>query len=101
MALRIRLRRHGKKKQPVYRLVVAVSTSPRDGKYLETVGLYDPRKDPVQLSVNEERVAHWIGVGAKPSDTVTRLLASHGLVKPVVRQSSNQGVSRRDSQKAS
>lgn len=101
MALRIRLRRHGKKKQPVYRVVVAVSTSPRDGKYLETVGLYDPRKDPIQLNINEERVAHWIGVGAKPSDTVTRLLASRGLVKPVQRQSSNQGISRRDSQKAS
>lgn len=70
----IRLRRTGKAKQPSYRLVVTDSRSPRDGKFLEVVGHYLPVRQPKVLEVNAERVRYWLGVGAQPSDTVTRLL---------------------------
>ena len=96
VALRIRLKRHGKKKQPVYRVVVAASTNPRDGESVEILGLYDPRQTPVYLSVKEDRVSYWMGVGAKPTDTVARLLTSKGLLTVATKQSSQQGVKRKD-----
>jgi small subunit ribosomal protein S16 len=74
MAVRIRLARHGAKKKPFYRIVVADSECPRDGKYLEAVGTYDPLQDPVALSLKEDRIKHWIGQGATPSDTVKSLI---------------------------
>lgn len=70
----IRLRRTGKKKQPSYRLVVADSRSPRDGKFIEIVGFYNPVREPQELEVKGDRVRHWLSVGAQPSDTVVRLL---------------------------
>ncbi|HMO59245.1 MAG TPA: 30S ribosomal protein S16 [Roseiflexaceae bacterium] len=70
----IRLRRTGKKKQPSYRLVVADSRSPRDGKFIEIIGHYIPIRDPKVLVVKEDRARYWLGVGATPSDTVARLL---------------------------
>ncbi len=70
----IRLRRQGKTKQPSYRLVVADSRSPRDGKFIEIVGHYNPVRQPKELVVKGDRVRYWIGVGAQPSDTVVRLL---------------------------
>lgn len=79
MAVRIRLRRTGAKKQPSYRLIVADSASPRDGRFLEILGHYDPRKDPVHVSLDEEKVKTWLARGAQPSDTVARLLARAGL----------------------
>ncbi|NLK20983.1 MAG: 30S ribosomal protein S16 [Epulopiscium sp.] len=74
MAVRIRLKRIGAKKAPFYRIVVADSRSPRDGKFIEEVGYYDPTKEPAELKVNEELVQKWLKTGAQPSDTVKSLL---------------------------
>jgi len=76
--LRIRLRRVGGKKQPSYRIVVAESTSPRDGKFVEIVGFHNPRTEPETIQVKEERVLYWLSVGAQPSDAVARLLKRTG-----------------------
>ena len=72
--LRIRLRRVGKKKQPSYRVVVADARTPRDGRFVEQVGHYDPLTDPSTIKLSMDRVRHWIGQGAQPSDTVARLI---------------------------
>ena len=72
--VRIRLRRIGRKKAPVYRIVVADSKSPRDGKFIEVIGQYHPRVTEGGLNVNEERANYWMSVGAQPSDTVRSLL---------------------------
>lgn len=77
--LRIRLRRVGKKKQPSYRIVVADSRAPRDGKFVDQVGHYNPLLDPPTIEVSEEKVRRWIGLGAQPSDTVNRLLQVKGI----------------------
>jgi small subunit ribosomal protein S16 len=74
MSVRIRLRRVGRKKQPSYRLVVADSATPRDGAYLDTVGFYNPRTSPAQLSVDMEKVEFWLGRGADVTETVASLL---------------------------
>ncbi|HEX9436065.1 MAG TPA: 30S ribosomal protein S16 [Candidatus Limnocylindria bacterium] len=79
MAVHIRLRRHGKTKQPTYRLVAADSRAPRNGKFLENLGHYDPRKEPVELVVNVERVKHWFTNGAKPTETARDLLVKAGI----------------------
>lgn len=78
MAVRIRLARHGAKKKPFYRIVVADTESPRDGKYLENVGTYNPLLDPVQVTLKSERIQYWMDQGAKPSDTVRSLLKKEG-----------------------
>jgi small subunit ribosomal protein S16 len=78
MAVRIRLARHGAKKKPFYRIVVADSESPRDGKYLENVGSYNSLQDPVQVTLKPERIRYWMDKGAKPSDTVRNLLKKEG-----------------------
>jgi len=74
MALRIRLARFGAKKRPYYRIVVANSESPRDGSFLEIIGTYDPRQDPVAITVKEDLLAQWVSKGATPTDTVASLL---------------------------
>jgi len=74
MAVRIRLTRLGRKKKPFYRIVVADSEAPRDGRFLEVVGTYDPLKDPAEITVKHDRVQEWLSRGAKPSDTVRSLL---------------------------
>ncbi len=74
MPVKIRLARHGAKKKPFYRIVVADSESPRDGKYLENVGTYNPLKDPAEVTLEEERIKYWINQGAIPTDTVKSLL---------------------------
>lgn len=74
MSLRIRLARYGAKKRPYYRIVVSNSESPRDGRFLEIIGTYDPRQDPVQVTVQEELLSQWLQRGAKPTDTVASLL---------------------------
>jgi small subunit ribosomal protein S16 len=76
--LRIRLRRVGGKKQPSYRIVVAESTAPRDGRFVEIVGFHNPRTEPETLQLKEERVLHWLSVGAQPSEAVARLLKRAG-----------------------
>jgi len=78
MSVKIRLARHGAKKKPFYRIVVADNESPRDGRYLENVGTYNPLKEPVEVSVQEERIRYWMDQGAIPSDTVKSLLKKEG-----------------------
>ena len=80
MGVRIRLARHGAKKKPFYRIVVADSENPRDGRFLEKVGTYDPLKDPVAVSLNPDRIKYWIEKGAIPSDTVRSLLKKEGIL---------------------
>lgn len=81
MAVKIRLRRVGRKKSPLYRIIVAESTSPRDGRFIEIIGQYAPRQatDPVKIDL--ARANHWLDVGAQPSDTVRSLLRRAGLLK--------------------
>lgn len=78
MAVRIRLARHGAKKRPFYRIVVADGECKRDGRFLEIVGTYDPVQDPAQVTIKEDRVKFWLGQGAKPSDTVKSLIQKQG-----------------------
>ncbi|MBE9530602.1 MAG: 30S ribosomal protein S16 [Proteobacteria bacterium] len=78
MSVKIRLARHGAKKKPFYRIVIADSESPRDGKFLENVGTYNPLADPAEVSLKQERIKHWIGQGAIPTDTVKSLLKKQG-----------------------
>jgi len=78
MAVKIRLARHGTKKKPFYRIVVADGESPRDGRYLENVGTYDPLIDPAKVTLKPERIRYWIDQGALPSDTVRSLLKKEG-----------------------
>jgi len=79
MSVKIRLARHGAKKKPFYRIVVADSECPRDGKYLELIGTYDPLQDPAVVTVKEERVKYWIGQGALPSNTVKSIFKKEGV----------------------
>jgi len=74
MALVIRLRRHGAKKRPFYRIVVADSRAPRDGRYVDQVGTYDPAFDPPKVTLKAAQTAEWLKSGAKPSDTVRKLI---------------------------
>jgi len=78
--LKIRLRRTGARKKPSYRIVVAESTAPRDGKYVEIIGTYDPLTEPATIKIEGERAKYWISVGAQPTDRVVKLMAREGLV---------------------
>jgi small subunit ribosomal protein S16 len=80
MAVRIRLTRTGKKKQPSYRVVVADGRAPRDGRYIEQIGRYDPRQEPSVVVINQERANYWLQNGAQPSDPVRRLLQIAGVL---------------------
>ena len=79
MAVRIRLRRMGSKKNPQWRIVVADKRSPRDGRTIETIGHYNPQTDPSVIVVDEERAQHWLEHGAEPSRTVATLLRKKGI----------------------
>jgi small subunit ribosomal protein S16 len=79
MSVSMRLTRVGGKKDPVWRVVVADRRSPRDGRFIETVGRYNPQTDPSTISLDEERVRHWLGRGAQPSETVRKLLKTQGI----------------------
>jgi small subunit ribosomal protein S16 len=81
MAVKIRLKRMGAKKTPFYRIVVADSRSPRDGRYIEVVGTYNPVTQPAQVQINEELVLKWLQDGAKPSDTVRNLFSNEGIME--------------------
>ena len=74
MAVRMRLTRVGSKKNPIYRVVVADSRSPRDGRFIEIVGRYNPQTEPSTIELDEQKVKDWLGKGAQPSDSVARLL---------------------------
>jgi small subunit ribosomal protein S16 len=84
MAVKLRLMRMGKTKQPTYRLVAADSRSPRDGRFIEIVGSYAPREPQNKVILKTDRVARWLKEGAQPTDRVRRILAAEGLVEPVV-----------------
>lgn len=77
--VKLRLKRMGKKKQPIYRIVVADSRSPRDGRFIEEVGFYDPNKEPMVIKLKEAKVTQWLKNGAQPTDTVKSLFKRYGL----------------------
>ena len=79
MAVRIRLRRMGARKQPVYRVVVADSRSPRDGRFLDTIGIYNPRTEPVEIRIDRDKALAWLEKGAEPTDTARSLLSQVGI----------------------
>ena len=81
MAVRIRLKRMGKKKQPTYRVVVADARAPRDGRFIEAIGRYDPRPSPSVVEIDNDRARYWLGNGAQPSDRVRKLLEISGAVR--------------------
>jgi small subunit ribosomal protein S16 len=78
--IKLRLRRMGAKKRPSYRIVAADSRAPRDGRFIEVIGTYDPLTDPATVKINEERAKHWLSNGAQPTDTVRALLRREGLI---------------------
>ncbi len=80
MATKIRLKRMGAKKNPFYRVVVADSRSPRDGRFIEEIGYYDPTTDPATVKIDEDKAFKWLNNGAKPSDTVKSLLQKQGIM---------------------
>ncbi|WP_317286513.1 30S ribosomal protein S16 [Leuconostoc mesenteroides] len=80
MAVKIRLKRMGAKKRPFYRIVIADSRSPRDGRFIETVGTYNPISQPAEIKLDEEKILSWLGNGAQPSDTVRNLLSNAGIL---------------------
>ncbi len=81
MAVKIRLRRMGKKKAPIYRIIVADARSPRDGRFIEEIGTYDPNMDPSQFSVDEEAAKKWLANGAQPTETVGKIFKMAGITK--------------------
>lgn len=78
--VKLRLKRMGAKKAPFYRIVATDSRSPRDGRFIEQLGTYDPTKNPAAVTINEEAVMKWLNVGAQPSDTVRSLLSKAGIM---------------------
>ena len=80
MAVKIRLRRMGAKKAPFYRIVVADARFPRDGRFIEEIGYYNPLKDPAEVKVDSEKAKDWIAKGAQPTDTVKALLKKNGVL---------------------
>jgi small subunit ribosomal protein S16 len=80
LAVKIRLKRIGAKKQPRYRIVVADARSPRDGRFIEEIGYYNPVADPAELKIDEARAREWLARGAQPTDTVRALLARTGIL---------------------
>ena len=81
MAVKIRLKRMGSNKKPFYRIVVADSRSPRDGKFIEEIGYYNPVSQPKQVKINDEKAVKWLSNGAQPTDTVKTLLFNNGVME--------------------
>ncbi len=102
MALKIRLARGGAKKRPFYRIVVADSRSPRDGRFIERLGTYDPmlpKDSPERIRLKEDRVKHWLGVGAQPSDRVARFFGEAGFIAaPKRREQTKQQLPKKKAQ---
>lgn len=96
MAVRIRLKRFGKKKQPFYRVVAAEQSRARNSKTLEVIGIYDPLQDPIKFEVKSERVQYWLSVGAQPSESLERLLSNVGLYTAPKRVAAQQKVAKKD-----
>nr|WP_295779225.1 30S ribosomal protein S16 [uncultured Intestinibacter sp.] len=80
MAVKIRLKRMGANKKPFYRIVVADSRAPRDGRFIEEIGYYNPVSEPKQIKINDEKANKWLGVGAQPTETVKKLLQSQEII---------------------
>ena len=81
MAVKIRLRRMGKKKAPFYRIIVADSRSPRDGRFIDEIGTYDPNQEPSSVNIDKEAAAKWLANGAQPTEIVARLFKNEGISK--------------------
>lgn len=81
MSVKIRLKRMGAKKAPFYRIVVADSRAPRDGRFVEEIGYYNPTTEPVTFKVDEEKAAKWLATGAEPTDTIKKLFKKTGVIK--------------------
>ena len=81
MAVKLRLKRMGSKAKPFYRIVAADARSPRDGRFIETVGTYNPLKNPTEIKVDEEKALTWLNNGAQPTDTVRSILTESGIMK--------------------
>ena len=81
MAVKLRLTRVGSKKNPIYRIVAADSRSPRDGKFIEIVGRYNPQTEPSLIEIDEEKARKWLSNGAQPTETVSRLLKTKGIAR--------------------
>ena len=81
MAVKIRLRRMGQKKAPFYRIIVADSRSPRDGRFIDEIGTYDPNTNPSTFNINEEAAKKWLANGAQPTETVARIFKATGITK--------------------
>ncbi len=81
MAVKIRLKRMGYKKHPIYRVIVADSRSPRDGRFIEEIGTYDPNQEPSIIKIDEESAKKWLGNGAQPTETVAKLFKQAGIDK--------------------
>ena len=90
MAVKIRLKRIGAHKTPFYRIVVADSRSPRDGRFIEVVGTYNPVANPAVVEINEELALKWLSTGAKPSDTVRNLFSNQGIMEKFHNQKSGK-----------
>ncbi len=90
MAVKIRLQRFGTTKKPFYRLVVAESRIKRDGRYLEILGTYDPRKNPSRIDIDEERALEWLNKGAQPTDTAKNILSRQGVMEKYHQQKSRK-----------
>ena len=102
MSLRIRLSRGGAKKRPFYRIVIADSRSPRDGRFIEKIGTYNPmlkKENPARVSIDIDRAKHWLGVGALPSERVAKFLANDALIKlPQRREQTKQQLPKKKAQ---
>ena len=81
MAVKMRLKRMGKKRNPIYRIVVADSRAPRDGRFIEEIGYYNPVSQPKQVKINDEKAVKWLSNGAQPTDTVKTLLVNNGVME--------------------
>ena len=86
MAVKLRLKRMGSKKQPFYRIVAADSRFPRDGRFIETVGTYNPLKTPAEINIDKEVAKKWLNNGATPTDTVRSLLSKSGLLAEIAKE---------------
>ena len=80
MAVKLRLKRMGSKQRPFYRIVAADSRSPRDGKFIETIGTYNPTTEPAEIKIDEELALKWLGNGAEPTDTVRNIFKKQGIL---------------------
>lgn len=95
MPVKIRMQRIGAKKKPFYRIVVADSQSPRDGRFIEIVGTYDPLSDPAKVTLKEDNIQEWLSKGAKASRTVNEILKREGIqIKKDAQEEANQNISR-------